>query len=142
MPGSLTAARLQRLTLPQMLAVGIAFQAAALGVLAFGTGAASLLHPSRGGTFIMHVNGWHLFAHLAMGVTAVLAFRSEGAGRWWAIGAGLVSLGWSAAGLFSNQHVLGLIRDDTPGSVIHALEGIVLIAAGSARRTSALSAAA
>jgi hypothetical protein len=57
-----------RLTLPQWLALGIAAQAAVLAVLAFGVGAATLTHPSRGGVFVMHINGWHLFAHLAMGL--------------------------------------------------------------------------
>ena len=129
MSGSLTAG-LRRLTMPQLLALGIAVQAAVLGVLAFGVGAASLTHPSRGGVFVMHVNGWHLFAHLAMGLSAVIALRSPRAASGWVIGAGLVSLGWAAAGLLSDHEVLGLIRDDTPGSIIHAVEGVALIAVG------------
>ena len=130
MPGSLTAGRLRRLTLPQFLALGIAVQAAVLAALAFGVGAASLTHPSRDGVFVMHINGWHLFAHLAMGLSAVIALRSPRAAPWWVLAAGLVSLAWAAAGLLSDHEVLGLIRDDTPGSIIHALEGAALIAVG------------
>lgn len=60
----------------------------------------------------------------------MIALRSTRAAPWWVIGAGLVSLAWAAAGLLSDHEVLGLIRDDTPGSVIHALEGVTLVAAG------------
>lgn len=119
--------------MPQFLALAVAVQAAVLGVLAFGVGAASPTHPSRDGVFLMHINGWHLFAHLAMGLTALTALRSPRAAPWWVIGAGLVSLAWAAGGFLSDHQVLGLIRDDTPGSIIHAVEGVVLIAAGAPR---------
>ena len=130
LPGPLMAGRLQRLSLPQWLALVIVVQAAALAVLAVGSGAASLIHPSRGGTFIMHLNGWHLLAHVGMGASAVTALCSLPAARWWALGAGLVSLAWAAAGLLSDQRVAGLIRDDTPGSIIHAVEGFLLFTTG------------
>lgn len=75
------------------------------------------------------VNGWHGLYHLATGMAGIaLCWRPSGA-RAYALIAGLLYLVAALLGLFVDGAVFGLIRVDEFGSLDHAVEGVLLLAA-------------
>ena len=114
----------------QVAALAVLGQALILLVLAIAFGEISLTNLARPGAVILRVNGWHLLAHLAMGASGVIAILDRRMARPWAVAAGLTSLAWAVGGVTSHGALLGLIDEDTTGSILHALEGVALMAVG------------
>jgi len=75
------------------------------------------------------VNGWHGLYHLATGLAGIaLCWRPSGA-RGYALIVGLLYLVAALFGLFGGETVFSLIRVDEFGSLDHAVEGVLLLAA-------------
>lgn len=75
------------------------------------------------------VNGWHGLYHLTTGLVGIaLCWRPSGA-RVYAVIVGLLYLVAAVFGLFVGDTVFALIRVDEFGSVDHAVEGVLLLAA-------------
>lgn len=75
------------------------------------------------------VNGWHGLYHLTTGLAGIaLCWRPSGA-RAYVLIVGLLYLVAALFGLFVGEAVFGLIRVDEFGSVDHAVEGVLLLAA-------------
>lgn len=75
------------------------------------------------------VNGWHGLYHLTTGLAGLaLCWRPSGA-RAYALIVGLLYLVAALFGLFVGETVFGVIRVDEFGSLDHAVEGVLLLAA-------------
>ncbi|MEV0686999.1 DUF4383 domain-containing protein [Nocardia sp. NPDC050378] len=76
------------------------------------------------------VNGWHALFHLLTGVAGLALARRYRDARAYALGCGVFYLLIAAFGFTGGDHVLHLIAVDTFGNIVHALEGIAMVAAG------------
>ena len=75
------------------------------------------------------VNGWHGVFHLVTGLAGVTFCRRPDWARVYVLIVGLLYLAAALCGLFIGETVFGLIRVDEFGSIDHAIEGALFMAA-------------
>jgi hypothetical protein len=75
------------------------------------------------------VNGWHGLFYLSTGVAGIVLCWSPRGARAYALIVGLLYLAAALCGLLIGDVVFGVIRVDEFGSVDHAVESVVLLAA-------------
>lgn len=83
------------------------------------------------------VNGWHGLLHLLTGFTGIAVCWWPRRARSYAIIVGALYLAAGVWSVFTGSTVFGLIHADSLGSVVHAVEGTVLLAVGLASGTRA-----
>jgi len=76
------------------------------------------------------VNGWHALFHLLTGLLCIAVWRKPRAARACLIGTGVLYLIVAGWGLINGSTVFGVMAVDTPGSVVHAIEGLIALAIG------------
>ncbi|UGT54248.1 DUF4383 domain-containing protein [Nocardia asteroides] len=81
------------------------------------------------------VNGWHALFHLITGVAGLVLARRHPSARAYALGCGAFYLLVAALGFAGGRHVLHMMAVDTFGNIVHAVEGVVLVAAGAFARS-------
>lgn len=76
------------------------------------------------------VNGWHGLFHLSTGLTGLAVCAWPKVSRIYALAAGGLYLVVALSGAVSGNSALAVIYVDTLGSVVHAVEGLAVLAAG------------
>ncbi|MCC3313625.1 DUF4383 domain-containing protein [Nocardia africana] len=73
------------------------------------------------------VNGWHALFHLITGLAGLAAAPTRSRSLTYAWVCGLFYLLVAALGFTSGDHVLHMMAVDTFGSVVHTIEGVVIV---------------
>lgn len=105
------------------------------GALAFAMGNPSPTAPGTQGQVDLlgtsiAVNGWHGFLHLITGLGGLAVCARATASRVYAIFLGAAYLLLAASGFVAGGPALGVVYVDALGSVVHAVEGAIVLAAG------------
>ena len=75
------------------------------------------------------VNGWHGLLHLVTGLAGVACCWEPRAARAYALAVGVLYLAAALCGLLIGDPVFGVIRVNEIGSLDHAVEAVVMLAA-------------
>ena len=81
-------------------------------------------------SFDLPGEGWHHLIHLASGAVLMAAGLAPGPARVFAIGFGVVYVGFAGIGISDGDDVLGLIAADTADKGFHAVIGLASLGAG------------
>lgn len=81
------------------------------------------------------VNGWHAAFHLGTGLIGLAVCLNAWASRVYAFIAAGVYLVAASSGFITTDTALAAIYVDTLGSVIHAMEGLTMLAAAATSRS-------
>ncbi|MEV6361213.1 DUF4383 domain-containing protein [Nocardia asteroides] len=76
------------------------------------------------------VNGWHALFHLITGIAALLLAPKRIRALGYTLASGPFYLLVAALGLVGGDNVLHMMAVDTFGSIVHAIEGILITAIG------------
>jgi Domain of unknown function (DUF4383) len=76
------------------------------------------------------VNGWHGVFHLLTGLGGIAVCASPGASRTYALAVGPLYLVAALWGLLLGSSAFGLVDVDVFGSLVHAVEGTLMLSAG------------
>ncbi|HEX3173179.1 MAG TPA: DUF4383 domain-containing protein [Solirubrobacterales bacterium] len=129
-------ARFKRVWTPAQIAVavfGLWWALDGIGALASGGTSGSSLEAHGQVSLLgisIAVNGWHGVFHLATGLGGLAVCVRPEASRLYAMAVGLLYLVAACWGLLFSGPVLGFIVADALGSIVHAVEGAVVLCAG------------
>jgi uncharacterized protein DUF4383 len=127
-------ARLERWTPAQLGAFVFGVWWIGNGLAVFLASQSSLVHLSADGTvktlgLSIAVNGWHGLFHLATGLAGVACCWGARSARAYALVVGVLYLAAALCGLLVGDTVFGVVRVDEIGSLDHAVEAVVMLAA-------------
>ncbi len=140
--GARMLARVDAWTPAQLAALAFGVWWIGNGLAVFLASEASLAAPGAHGTVdalgvAIAVNGWHGLFHLATGIVGVAVCRRPRSAAAYVLIVGPLYLLAALYALFVGDSVFGLIRVDELGSLDHAVEGVLLLAAWRASRSAA-----
>jgi hypothetical protein len=75
-------------------------------------------------------NGWHALFHLLPGLIGIAAATRPRPALAYTLAAGAVYIAVGGCGLIAGGSSIGVIAVDTPGDLVHLMEGLLTFAAG------------
>lgn len=129
----MSAARLRHWTPAQIAAALFGLVWALDGISSLASGSVSSLGAHEEVRLIgisIAVNGWHGVFHLITGLTGLVVCLRPAAARVFAITVGPIYLAAAVWGLVLGSRAFGLIDVDVFGSLVHAVEGTLVLSAG------------